>query len=240
MKRLVEVLLAWLAPLPFFALAIFAAGLALAVAAYVFELLYQALDPIAVWAQFTWLGISLAVGYAVYGIALILIAPTLNFILRSKLKPYRGYMASWSAVRWYVHCTLTLVVRLSFLEFVTPSPFNLLFYRLMGMKIGRNVVINSSAIADPSLIELQDGVIIGGTASITAHYARGGRLIISPVIIRSNATIGLRAIVMGGADIGERATLLANSFLLPQSKIPPGETWGGIPAKKIDVAHFAD
>ncbi len=27
------------------------------------------------------------------------------------------------ALRWYVHCTLTLLVRYPFLEFVTPSPF---------------------------------------------------------------------------------------------------------------------
>ena len=81
---------------------------------------------------------------------------------------------SLAALRWYVHCTLTLVVRYSFLEFVTPSPFAQLYYRLMGMKIGRHVTINSTAIADPSLIEMEDGVTIGGSASIMAHYAQGG------------------------------------------------------------------
>jgi hypothetical protein len=47
---------------------------------------------------------------------------------------------------------MTLVVRYSFLEFVTPTVFSQMYYRLMGMKIGRNVTLNSTAIADPSLI----------------------------------------------------------------------------------------
>ena len=136
-----------------------------------------------------------------------------------------------------MHCTLTLVVRYSFLEFVTPSPFASLYYRLMGMKIGRNVTINSTAIADPSLIEMEDGVTIGGSASVLAHYAQGGYLVIAPVKIGAGATIGLRAIVMGGVEIGPRAKVLASSFVLPNTNIPAGETWAGIPAQRVDLAH---
>ena len=101
-----------------------------------------------------------------YGLALLVIAPALNFILGGRLEPYRGSAVSLTALRWYVHCTMTLVVRYSFLEFVTPSPFAQLYYQLMGMKIGRNVTINSTAIADPSLIEMEDNVTIGGSASV--------------------------------------------------------------------------
>ena len=89
-------------------------------------------------------------------------------------QPYRGSAVTLAALRWYVHCTMTLVVRYSFLEFVTPSPFSQLYYRLMGMRIGRGVTLNSTAIADPSLIELGDGATIGGSANILAHYAQGG------------------------------------------------------------------
>lgn len=97
------------------------------------------------------------------------------------------------------------MVRYSFLEFVTPSPFAQSHYRLMGMRIGRHVNINSTAIADLSLICMEDGV-----------------------------TIGLRAIIMGGVDVGEQAKVLAGSFVLPNTVIPAGEIWGGIPARRIE------
>lgn len=105
----------------------------------------------------------------------------------------------------------------------------------MGMRIGRNVTINSTALADPSLIEMGDGVTIGGSASIMAHYAQGGYLVIAPVRIAAGATIGLRAIIMGGVEVGEKARVLAGSFVLPNTCIPAGETWAGIPARRIEL-----
>jgi non-ribosomal peptide synthetase-like protein len=181
------------------------------------------------------MGLIVATSYFGYGLSLLLIAPAINFLLGGLLKPYRGPAVSLAVLRWYVHCTMTLVVRYSFLEFVTPSAFATLYYRLMGMKIGNNVAINSTAIADPSLITMEDNVTIGGSASVLAHYAQAGYLVIAPVIIRRGATVGLRAVVMGGVEVGEKAKVLASSFVLPGTKIPPGETWAGIPAQKIEL-----
>jgi acetyltransferase-like isoleucine patch superfamily enzyme len=225
-------------PLPFMALAILVAGLALGVAVFAFERFFSTplagLEP---WLRYPLTGLALAASYFVYGLALLLIAPALNLLLGGRLRPYRGSAVSLAALRWYVHCTMTLVVRYSFLEFVTPSQFALLYYRLMGMKIGRNVTINSTAIADPSLIEIEDGATIGGSASVLAHYAQGGFLVIAPVKIGAGATIGLRAVIMGGAVIGARAKVLASSFVLPNTSIPAGETWAGIPAQRIDLGR---
>lgn len=231
-------LLALIGPLPFIALAILAAGLSLGVAVGFFDgLLAPALNSLPPGWRYPLTGLALAASYFVYGLTLLLLAPLLNFILGGRLQPYRGSAVSLTALRWYVHCTLTLVVRYSFLEFVTPSPFAQLYYRLMGMKIGRNVTINSTAIADPSLIEMADGVTIGGSASVMAHYAQSGYLVIAPVRLGAGATIGLRAIIMGGVEVGEKARVLAGSFVLPNSRIPAGETWAGIPAQRIELAR---
>lgn len=224
-------------PLPFMVLAIFAAGLAAGVAVFVFEQLHPLVASVTSWLRYPIYGIALTASYFAYGLSLLLIAPAINLLLGGRLQPYRGSAVSLAALRWYVHCTMTLVVRYSFLEFVTPSPFAELYFRLMGMKIGRNVTINSTAIADPSLIELADGVTIGGSASILAHYAQGGYLVIAPVKIGAGATIGLRAVVMGGAEIGAKARVLASSFVLPNTIIPAGETWAGIPAQRIELGR---
>jgi non-ribosomal peptide synthetase-like protein len=232
--------LLWLVgPVPFLALAILAVGSAMGVAAFVFVQIYGRISSLANWAFFPCLGFALALSFYVYGISVLVIAPTINFVLGGRLQPYRGSTVSLSAMRWYVHCTMTLVVRYSFLEFVTPSPLSQMYYRLMGMKIGRAVTLNSTAIADPSLIEIGDRATIGGSANILAHYAQGGFLVIAPVKIGAGATIGMRAVVMGGTEIGEKAKVLANSFVLPNSRVPPGETWAGVPAQRIELARRA-
>lgn len=231
MKRLLWLL----GPLPFLALAILTMGLAAGVGAAVFQALHPFVDAATSWLRYPLIGLLLALAYFAYGLAILVIAPAINFLLGGRLSPYRGSAVTLAALRWYVHCTMTLVVRYSFLEFVTPSPFSQMYYRLMGMRIGREVTLNSTAIADPSLIAIGDRATIGGSANILAHYAQGGYLVIAPVKIGAGATIGMRAIIMGGVEVGEKAKVLANSFVLPNTKIPAGESWAGIPAQRIEL-----
>lgn len=185
-------------------------------------------------ARYWILGSGLGAGYFMYGFSMLFIAPTLNFLFRTKISAWRGPYYSLPAIRWYIHNGLTYLVRYTFLEFVTPTPFNLFFYRRMGMKIGDGTIINSTQISDPALITMGRKVTIGGSVAIVGHYGQGGFLVLAPVTIGDKVTIGLRAIVMGGVEIGDEAKILPGSVLLPKTKVPAGETWGGVPARKLD------
>lgn len=187
------------------------------------------------WVQNLSYGFSIATGYFLYGFTLIFIAPALNFMIRGKLQPWRGPYYSVESLKWFLHNGLTYIARFTFLEFVTPSPVNILFYRMMGMKIGKGVTINTTWISDPSLIELGDKVTLGGSVTLVAHYGQGGLLIIAPVKIGRGCTIGLKAIIMGGVDIGENVKILPQSVVMPKTVIPAGEVWGGVPACKIEL-----
>lgn len=179
-------------------------------------------------------GLVIAAGFILFGFTLILVVPLFNFIFRAYPKPWRGPYYSLQTIRWGMHNAFTYMPRYIFLELITPTPFLNLFYQLMGMKIGKNVQLNTTNISDPSLIELEDKVTIGGSATIIAHYAQGGFLVIDRVKIRKNATIGLRAIILGDVEIGEGAKVMPNSVVLPKTRIPAGEVWGGVPARKIE------
>lgn len=179
------------------------------------------------------LGTALAMGYFMYGFTLIFVVPLVNFLLPLRLRPWRGIYYSLGTVPWYIHNALTYLVRYTFLLFITPTPFNVLFYRLMGMKIGRGVQINTVNISDPCLLKLEDKVTIGGSATIISHYASGGFLIIAPVRICRGATVGMKATIMGDVEIGEKAKVLPNSVVMPKTRIPEGEVWGGVPAQFI-------
>lgn len=182
-------------------------------------------------------GLSIAAGYFFYGFSLVFLVPFVNFIFRAKLTTWRGQYYSAESFKWFIHNGLTYLVRFTFLEFVTPSPLNLLFYQMMGMKIGRGSIINSTWISDPSLITLGEKVTIGGSVTIVGHYGQGGLLVVAPVIIGDGCTIGLKATIMGGAEIGAGAKILPHSVVLPKTRIPGGETWGGVPAQKINSSQ---
>lgn len=103
---------------------------------------------------------------------------------------------------------------------------------LLGSKIGKNVAVKGK-ILNAELIELEDNVIIGDEAIITAHIVEYGNMIFKTVKICRGTTIGARSIIFPGVKIGANALVAANSLVSKDTHIPPGEIWGGIPAKKI-------
>lgn len=221
---------------PLYALGGLFLGLALAPGLYIFHSVNEAVQTQPLVLQCLAQGLALGVGFFAFGFCLILIVPLSNFLLRTRPGIFRGPYYSVDFLKWFVHNSLTYLVRYTFLEFITPTPFNLLFFKLMGMKIGKATQINSSNISDPALITLGDRVTIGGSATLCAHYGQGGYLVLAPIVIGNGVTVGLKASVMGGVEIGDNAKILPHSIVLPKTKIPANETWGGIPAVKIEQA----
>jgi hypothetical protein len=168
------------------------------------------------------LGSGVAFGYFIYGITLLFVAPLFNFLLPFRLKPFRGNYYSLSTIPWYFHNALTYLVRYTFLEFVTPTPLNTLFYKMMGMKIGKGSHINTTNISDPCMIEIGEKVTIGGSATLIAHYASKGYLVVDKVKIGNKATVGLKATIFGDVEIGEGAIIAPHEVILPKSRIPEG------------------
>ncbi len=171
------------------------------------------------------------------GFLLVFVLPLANVVLLlgGRLKAWRGPYYSLEAIRWYIHNGITYVLRYTLLEFFTPSPIAILFYKLMGMKVGRGTVINSTALSDPSLITIGSKVTIGGSVTIVGHYGQAGFLVLAPVEIGDGATIGLRVSIMGGVRVGKNARVMAHSVVLPKTEIGDGESWGGVPAVRLDT-----
>jgi hypothetical protein len=230
--RRYKVLTQALTLIPLYGLASVIFGLSLVPSILFFKFMYKFESILAI-------GVGLAGGFFIYGFSLLLIVPLFNKILVGRPKEFRGPYYSAQCIPWYIHNGLTYLVRYTFLEFVTPTPFNLLFFKLMGMKMGRSVQINTAHISDPGLISMGDRVTLGGSATVCAHYGMGGFLVIAPVKIGSNVTVGLRAIILGGVEIGDDVKILPNSVVLPKTKIPSGETWGGVPAQPIQIKRAA-
>ena len=167
-------------------------------------------------------------GFGFFGFVftLIFIVPLVNFPFIPFVKAYRGAWYSIESIPWYYHNALTYLVRYTVLDLITPSPLNVLFFKMMGMKVGKNVMINTSNVSDPCLIVLEDYVTIGGSVYMMAHYGMKGFLIIDKLVIKKGAMVGLAAKLLGGVVIGEKAVVAPNVAVLPKTVIKPGEKYG--------------
>ncbi len=208
--------------IPVYLLAIFIMALGLTPGTYLVLFVYDQTMLMPALLHYFLIASSIVIGFFLYGFSILFLAPFFNFILPFRIKPFRGPYFSIQSVPWYVHNSLIYLVRYTFLEFVTPTPLNILFYKMMGMKIGKGVHINTTNISDAGLITLEDYVTIGGSAHLICHYAARGYLVVSPVVIKKGATLGLKSTVMGDVQIGESATIAPHEVILPKSRIPSG------------------
>jgi len=178
-------------------------------------------------------GVTLGLCWFLFGMTLMAVVALYNKILPTRMRPYKGSFYSVDTIPWFLHNGLFYLVRYTFLPFVTLTPFGVWFLQAMGMKIGRHAFINTEYISDPALITIGDDVVMGGSVRICAHYGGGGKLVIAPVRIGDRATLGLACTILGDVTIGDGAVILAESVVLPGSRVGAGETWGGVPAKPI-------
>jgi acetyltransferase-like isoleucine patch superfamily enzyme len=216
-----------------YALVSTALGLALAPALWCFDHLARWSASLPGPLHWVALGTSAALCFFVAGLALLVVVPVYNWILPTRIHAFKGGYYSIYTIPWFLHNGLFYLVRYTFLPFVTLTPFGIWFLKAMGMTIGRHAFVNTEYISDPRLITLGDDAALGGSVRIFAHYGGGGSFVVAPVVIGRRATIGLGATVMGDVEVGEGATVLPHSVLLPGSRVGAGETWGGVPAQRI-------
>ncbi len=109
-------------------------------------------------------------------------------------------------------------------------------YRLIGVKLGKHVVIAAYVIIDPyfpELITIEDNVIIGVGSSILTHeYSQQG-LRKGPVHIKHHALIGGMSMIRSGVTIGEHAVVAAHSLV--NKNVEGYTTVGGVPAKLLKI-----
>ncbi|MBS4023148.1 MAG: acyltransferase [Dethiobacter sp.] len=109
-----------------------------------------------------------------------------------------------------------------------------ILYRLVGIKVGRDVRVGLMAMLDPffpQLITIQDNAIIGYNATILAHEFLVDSWGTGEVIIGRDVMIGANATVLAGVSVGEGAVVSACSLV--NCDVEPHTTVGGMPAKKI-------
>lgn len=97
------------------------------------------------------------------------------------------------------------------------------------IRIGNRVNIQDGTVLhtlyQKSTIEIGDDVSIGH--NVTLHGCK----------IHSLALVGMGAVVMDDAEVGEGALVAAGSVVLSRTKIGPNELWGGAPAKFIKMVN---
>jgi non-ribosomal peptide synthetase-like protein len=187
----------------------------------------------ALWLKVLAVSFSVSFGYFLFGTALIFFCVLAKAVFRFRIAPGLYPMYSWGALHWMGYNSLILIANSAFLDVLRLSPFQTLFYRMMGAKIGEGVNINTGGLADLSMLEIGDHVLVGGGVALICHTAERGLLRLAPTKIGNHVVIGLGSVIMPGVELADGSSIAPMSFVAKGTKVPPRGVWGGNPAKDL-------
>ena len=152
---------------------------------------------------------------------------------------YKGERLNAACDWWKLQGSLGMLLRSFLGEILMKAPPCSLknnLYRLLGVKIGKDVVIGPNAFLDllfPELIIIKDGVILGWGCKIFTHGFLKKELRLGRVCIKEGTVIGAGSTVKGGETIG--SDVIVSLCSLVNKDIKNGETIGGVPAEPIEI-----
>ncbi len=154
--------------------------------------------------------------------------------------PWRRLLSPLKLLKAIFSKTLAVIAYNSFL-----SPLNVVIHRVRGVKIGKRVLIGRCVVIDdyrPDLVEIEDRVALTAGTMILTHkrdlieYEKDKAyydypFLLGKVIIKENAQIGIRSIIMPGVTIGKSSIVAAGAVVTED--VPDYTMVAGVPAKVI-------
>ena len=214
-------------------LAMILMGLALFPMIFFFYSVWKVMGGQAVWLKVLVFSFSLSMGYFIFGTTLIFLCVFVKNMLGFRIKPGLYTIHSTDCLKWMGYNSLVLLANSAFLDVFRLSPFQTLFYRLMGAQVGEGVNINTGGLADLALLEIGDRVLIGGGVALICHASERGFIRLAPTKIGNGVSIGLGSVIMPDCELGDGASIAPCSYVPKGTRIPPRGHWGGNPARDL-------
>jgi len=123
---------------------------------------------------------------------------------------------------------------IEFTRILNPSWFKNLLYKIVGMKIGKNVKVGKGVVFDHiycDTISIEDDVEVGDYAYFDGHEYTISQTLFGKILLKRGCRIGKYSYVRIGTIVGENSIIEPNS--MAQRIIPPNEIWGGMPFAKF-------
>ncbi len=133
--------------------------------------------------------------------------------------------------RWQAQA-FVLIISCNLFDRWLPVLVRAQWYMLFGAPWPHSARV-AGRVLDCPLVDIEEDALLGIECLVTAHYETADGIRVGRVKIGRNATVGMRAVVLPGVTVEDDAIVAASALVPSGRRIPSGETWAGIPARRL-------
>jgi non-ribosomal peptide synthetase-like protein len=156
----------------------------------------------------------------------------LKWILVGRYRKAEYPMWTWQVWRTEAMTSMYESLTVPFLfEYIKGTPFLPLFFRLMGVKMGKRVYMDSTDITEFDLVSVGDYCAINLDGGPQTHLFEDRVMKMGAVHIGAYSNIGARSVILYDTEMDENCSISALSLVMKGEKLPANTFWSGIPIK---------
>ena len=170
----------------------------------------------------------------IIGIPSFLVTVALKWIVAGIYKAQQHPMWTWHV--WKSEAITTTYEALAipyFLEYLKGTPWLPLALRLIGVKIGKRVWMNTADVTEFDMVSIGDDTAMNDDCGPQTHLFEDRVMKVGTVKIGARCSIGARSIILYDSEIGDDANLEALSLVMKGEKLPENTSWTGSPVKSL-------
>ncbi|HVL74247.1 MAG TPA: Pls/PosA family non-ribosomal peptide synthetase [Beijerinckiaceae bacterium] len=168
--------------------------------------------------------------YVLINIVTASAAIALKWIVLGRARPGRYPLWGVYYFRWWFSKRLEPLVHVKWLQ---GSPMIVWYLRLMGAKVGKDVVIADIDAGAPDLISIGDGTTIGSKTKVANVEVMGNEFVIGSIDIGSDCYIGTSCTIGHDVRIEDHAELADLTAIPEHTLVGKAEKWDGSPGRQV-------
>lgn len=179
---------------------------------------------------------ALTLAGLLYGVGCFVFVVLLKWLLIGRYRPHAAPM--WSLFVWLSEAVTSLYESIAVpnvLNFLRGTPWLPVLLRLLGVKIGAGVYLDSTDITEFDCVSIGDQAELNGFCGPQTHLFEDRIMKIGRVDLGARCTLQARSIVLYGARVGEDVRLGPLTLVMKGESIPAATDWTGSPAMPVQT-----
>lgn len=174
--------------------------------------------------------------YLLFGLVMLFLTVMVKQIFRINPTSHsHSIYAKKNSISFSIYHSLINICNHFYLGLFRSTILLNIYFRLMGARIGKRTIINTTRISDCNNVIIGRECLIGGDVVINGHSAEGDTLYKGKVVIGNNVTIGQYTTVLPGVTIEDNVIIGANSLVPKNSILESNHIYGGVPVRKLKM-----